>query len=190
MGRFIKAGLAISCLFLQQNRRRSKPEASVCVPVIVLLAAGSLLAGTAARAATWPQKGKNITIIVNYAAGGTIDVAARLIAPYIEKELGTKVEVLAKPGAGGQIGLTELSRARARWIHCVAVLLARWDHHLSQPGCQSDLQARELSAHSRLRQAAVAYGGKSRLPLYDDEGHRRSRLGRIRQKPPWACLGR
>ena len=73
----------------------------------VLWAVGSLLFAAGAPAASWPEKGKNVTIIVNYAAGGTIDVAARLIAPYIEKEAGTKVEVLVKAGAGGQIGLTE-----------------------------------------------------------------------------------
>ena len=93
------------------------------VSLFALLAAGILLTAVAAPGAAWPEKGKNVTIIVNFAAGGTIDVAARLIAPYIEKELGTKVEVLAKPGAGGQIGLTELSRAKPDGY---TVLLSSW----------------------------------------------------------------
>jgi tripartite-type tricarboxylate transporter receptor subunit TctC len=93
------------------------------VPLVVLLTAGSLLTSAAVPAATWPEKGKNVTIIVNFAAGGTIDVAARLIAPYIEKELGTKVEVLVKAGAGGQIGLTEMARAKPNGY---TVLLSSW----------------------------------------------------------------
>lgn len=69
---------------------------------------------TAAPAAKsdWPQKGKNITIIVPWAAGSPNDVFARMLAPYIEKELGTSVTVEAKPGAGSQIGMTELSKAK------------------------------------------------------------------------------
>jgi tripartite-type tricarboxylate transporter receptor subunit TctC len=95
----------------------------IFVSLVLFLATGSLMIPLTAPAATWPEKGKNVTIIVNYAAGGTIDVAARLIAPYIEKELGTKVEVLVKAGAGGQIGLTELVRAKPNGY---TVLLSSW----------------------------------------------------------------
>jgi tripartite-type tricarboxylate transporter receptor subunit TctC len=122
MGKFSKAGLAI-LFFLTSRKERDRNMRHLFVPLVVLLAAGSLLFAVVAPAATWPEKGKNVTIIVNYAAGGTIDVAARLIAPYIEKELGTKVEVLVKPGAGGQIGLTELSRAKPDGY---TVLLSSW----------------------------------------------------------------
>jgi tripartite-type tricarboxylate transporter receptor subunit TctC len=40
-----------------------------------------------------------------------VDTAARLIQPILEKELGTNVEVINKPGAGGQIGYTQLTSA-------------------------------------------------------------------------------
>jgi tripartite-type tricarboxylate transporter receptor subunit TctC len=90
---------------------------------IVLLAAGGVTIDPSASLAAWPERGRNVTLIVNFAAGGTIDVAARLIAPYIEKELGTRVEVLVKPGAGGQIGLTELARAKPDGY---TVLLSSW----------------------------------------------------------------
>lgn len=71
-------------------------------------------APTAAAAAKldWPQKGKAITIIVPWAAGSPNDVFARMLAPYLEKELGTPVQVEAKPGAGSQIGMTELAKAK------------------------------------------------------------------------------
>lgn len=63
-------------------------------------------------AATFPQKGKPIQMILGFAAGGSSDVGARLLARGMEKELGTSVVVVNKPGAGGQVGYTELVRAK------------------------------------------------------------------------------
>lgn len=37
----------------------------------------------------FPAKGKAIKLIVPYGAGGTTDIAARVLAPILEKELGT-----------------------------------------------------------------------------------------------------
>lgn len=54
---------------------------------------------------------KEITIIVSYAAGGGTDVGARILVPYLEKELGVPVNILNKPGGGGWIGWTELAEA-------------------------------------------------------------------------------
>jgi tripartite-type tricarboxylate transporter receptor subunit TctC len=56
--------------------------------------------------------GKPITIIVPYAAGGTTDVGARLLAELLEKELSTPVQVVNKPGSASQVGLTELVNAK------------------------------------------------------------------------------
>jgi tripartite-type tricarboxylate transporter receptor subunit TctC len=64
-----------------------------------------------ARAQEFPVKGKPITLIVPYAAGGVTDVTARLMAAGMEKELGTTVQVANKPGAASQLALTELARA-------------------------------------------------------------------------------
>ena len=41
-----------------------------------------------------------------------MDTAARLVAPHLEKDLGTNVEVINRPGAGGQIGYTALTSAK------------------------------------------------------------------------------
>jgi tripartite-type tricarboxylate transporter receptor subunit TctC len=60
----------------------------------------------------FPEKGKSITVIVPYPAGGGVDVAARLIAPLMEKDLGTPVMVENKAGAGAQLGLTSLAQAK------------------------------------------------------------------------------
>lgn len=48
--------------------------------------------------ADWPKSGETLTIIVPYKAGGGVDVAARLLVPYLEKELGITVVVENQPG--------------------------------------------------------------------------------------------
>ncbi len=65
-----------------------------------------------AGAAEFPVKGKAINIIVGAAAGGPNDIAARLLAPGMQKELGTPVQVINRPGAGWQVGTTELTRSK------------------------------------------------------------------------------
>ncbi len=60
----------------------------------------------------FPQKGKTIQILVGFAAGGSTDVGARILASGLEKELGTSVLVVNKPGASGQIAYTMLSQAK------------------------------------------------------------------------------
>ena len=65
-----------------------------------------------AAGSDFPKKGKSIDLIVAFGSGGAVDTAARLIQPVLEKELGTNVEVSNKPGAGGQIGYTQLTSAK------------------------------------------------------------------------------
>jgi tripartite-type tricarboxylate transporter receptor subunit TctC len=84
------------------------------------VAAFALLATTACGAAgtassqggDFPRQGKSIELVVAFAPGGAVDTAARLVQPVLERELGTNVEVVNKPGAGGQIGYTALTSAR------------------------------------------------------------------------------
>ena len=65
----------------------------------------------AADASAYPNK--PINLIVAYAAGGGSDLVVRLLAPYIEKELGNNARIVVsnKPGAGGAIGFSELARS-------------------------------------------------------------------------------
>ena len=73
---------------------------------LLLLAALALpLAGTAqAQAPT--------TIVVNFAAGGSADRMARLLAPEMAELLGSQVIVKNTTGAAGVIGAAEVARAR------------------------------------------------------------------------------
>lgn len=80
---------------------------------LLALAAGALaLAAPAARAA-FPEK--PVTLVVPFGTGGGTDILARAIAPFIAKNLGdgAKVEVVNKPGAGGEIGFSVIADAPA-----------------------------------------------------------------------------
>ena len=78
-----------------------------------LAVCGLMLAGSStARSADFPQKGKSIQVLVGFAAGGSSDAGARILASGLEKELGTPVVVVNKPGASGQIAYTALSQAK------------------------------------------------------------------------------
>ncbi len=72
-----------------------------------------LAMGTAgARAESYPRPGRPITVIVPYAPGGATDTGARLMAAGLEPILKTSVQVVNRPGAGSQVGLTQLVRSR------------------------------------------------------------------------------
>jgi len=62
----------------------------------------------AAKPSGWPQSGRNMTLLVPYAAGGATDIQARLLAVPLEKELGFPVQIVNKAGAATQLGATDL----------------------------------------------------------------------------------
>jgi len=55
---------------------------------------------------------KPVQLMVAYPAGGSTDIAARIVAAIAEKDLGQSIVVVNKGGAGGQVGWTEMSRAK------------------------------------------------------------------------------
>ncbi|RXT03929.1 tripartite tricarboxylate transporter substrate binding protein [Ammoniphilus sp. CFH 90114] len=74
-------------------------------------AAGSSEPKQEAKKDEFPNK--PITLTVSFKAGGGTDLGARILAPYLEKELGVPVVVENKPGAGGWTGYSELLRSKA-----------------------------------------------------------------------------
>lgn len=54
---------------------------------------------------------KPIEMVVAYGAGGSTDTMARIFAKYAEEELGQRVVVINKPGAGGELGWVYLANA-------------------------------------------------------------------------------
>ena len=76
-----------------------------------LTAASLLLAAPATWAQSFPSK--PITFVVPYAAGGTTDLVARLVGEHMGKSLGQPVVIENKPGAGGNIGMDFVAKAKA-----------------------------------------------------------------------------
>jgi tripartite-type tricarboxylate transporter receptor subunit TctC len=58
-------------------------------------------------------KGETIQLVVPFDPGGGYDAYARQLAPALGKELGAKVVVINKPGAGGLLAMNQLSTAKA-----------------------------------------------------------------------------
>ncbi len=84
----------------------------------IVLAGGLALPAFAARAQDRP-----VQIYVGFAAGGNIDLAARMAAPFLEKHLGggTQIIVVNKPGAGGMLMLNEVAAAAPDGRHVALV---------------------------------------------------------------------
>jgi tripartite-type tricarboxylate transporter receptor subunit TctC len=87
----------------------------VLVPLAIVLAATLLTAGGAQGApapTAYPEKGRAISIIVPSPAGGGTDLGARAMADGLEKLFGSPFQVVNRPGAGGQIGVTAVNAAK------------------------------------------------------------------------------
>jgi len=72
-------------------------------------ASATAMAGPA-LAQNYPRRA--VQLIVAFPAGGSTDVGARILAAAAEKDFGQPITVVNKAGAGGQIGFTEIARAR------------------------------------------------------------------------------
>lgn len=77
------------------------------VRLILLLAAS--FGATAATGQTWPSR--PVTIIVPYAAGGSVDVVARVVANKLGERLGQSFVIENVAGAGGVTGTQRAARA-------------------------------------------------------------------------------
>ena len=80
--------------------------------------AGSAMAQSPAAYPTRP-----ISVMVPSIAGGGTDVGARILAAAAEKTMGQPIVIVNKPGAGTQIGFTELSRQKPDGYYVGFVLL-------------------------------------------------------------------
>ena len=79
--------------------------------VRILAALASLFAAAlpAAHAQDWPAK--PVRMIVPFAAGGSTDVAARLVGEYLTRALGQQVYVENRTGANGNIGIEAAAKS-------------------------------------------------------------------------------
>lgn len=83
------------------------------------------VAGVTAPAVAADYPSKNINFVIPFSPGGGFDTYARLIAPFVEKYLPHKVNVVPRnvPGAGGRKGLNQVYRDRPDGYNIVFVNL-------------------------------------------------------------------
>ena len=95
----IQAALSASLSAQAGLRRRS------------LLLTSAWAACSGAWAQSWPTR--PVRLVVPFPPGGLIDVMARPVGPRLAQELGQPVVIDNRPGAGGNLGASEVARAPA-----------------------------------------------------------------------------
>jgi len=79
--------------------------------VVRALAAIAAALGFATAASAQPYPTRPVTLVVPFAAGGPVDVVARILAEPMRRSLGQAVVVESTTGAGGSIGVGRVARA-------------------------------------------------------------------------------
>ena len=88
-----------------KNHGRTFISAGLRATLLALAATGVV------QAASFPAQ--PVTLVVPFPPGGTTDIAARTVAQAMEKTLGKSVVVDNRAGAGGNIGMAAVARAKA-----------------------------------------------------------------------------
>ena len=83
----------------------------MCLTMRLAVAAAALSLAAVAHAQDYPKR--PISMIVPFAAGGTSDVIARVVAEEMTKSLGQPIVIENVAGAGGSTALTRAARAEA-----------------------------------------------------------------------------
>lgn len=76
----------------------------------VMVCLGAMACGSALAQ---PFPAKPVRIVASYAAGGGVDMMARLLAEQLTRQMGQSVVVENRPGAGGAIGAEVVARSAA-----------------------------------------------------------------------------
>lgn len=80
--------------------------------IVRLVMAGTVSLGLASAAvAQGSYPNKPIRLVVPYPAGGATDVAARTLQPRLQEELGRPIIVENRPGAGGNIAMSNVAQS-------------------------------------------------------------------------------
>jgi tripartite-type tricarboxylate transporter receptor subunit TctC len=81
------------------------------IPVRLALALGVSAVASTALGQVYPSR--PITLVVPYAAGGSVDAVARIVVPRLGERLGQSVVIENVAGAGGIVGTQRVTRATA-----------------------------------------------------------------------------
>ncbi|CAB3935643.1 tripartite tricarboxylate transporter substrate binding protein [Achromobacter insolitus] len=124
------------------------------VSMLAAFAAATALCAAAAPAWAWPDK--EVTLTVNYGAGGNTDVASRELARAMEADLGRAVVVFNRPGALGTIGPAYVAKQPADGYNVGVVTLssiAIMPHLMTIPYAARDFEF--VAAYGRYRYGVV-----------------------------------
>lgn len=116
--------------------------------------AAAAISVTATPALAWPDK--EVTLTVNYGAGGNTDVASRELARAMEADLGRAVVVFNRPGALGTIGPAYVAKQQADGYNVGVVTLssiAIMPHLMTIPYTARDFEF--VAAYGRYRYGVV-----------------------------------
>src|SRR5215510_9933292 len=102
-------GVPIGSMQPEMEQTMSRLTWTINAAVIGL--ALNTLGNAVAQAADWPVR--PMTMVVPYAAGGTVDVTARILAPHLSEVLRQQVVIENIGGAGGVIGTQRIANAPA-----------------------------------------------------------------------------
>lgn len=80
--------------------------------VFVFAMVGVIVSGCGAGIQDEKYPVRPITLIIPFETGGGNDITGRIVASYLEKELGQPVVVVNRAGANGEIGYTEMTNAK------------------------------------------------------------------------------
>lgn len=98
-----------------------------------------LCAARAAAQPAWPSR--PVTLLVPFAAGGSNDVVARMVAPHLEQRFGQPFVIDNRPGGGGSLGMGMVSRARPDGQ---TILVSSASNHVFHPLIARDHAARDV----------------------------------------------
>ncbi len=87
-----------------------------------------------------------------------------MLAPFMEKELGTPVVVVNKPGAGSQVGTTDVATAKPDGYTLGMFVLAQTITIYTDPGRQAVFGRKDLQPVAQVSGEPIAIGVKSSSP--------------------------
>lgn len=98
--------------------------------------------------AAYPSKPINLTVA--FPAGGSSDIQARVLGPYLEKELGQPVVVVNKAGAAGQVAWTEVAGMAPDGYNLTLINMPDAQSHVLDPSRQAKYTMEDFTPVSHL----------------------------------------